>query len=365
MNKKCKICKNKFSDKPLYILKNVIDNANTQENILIDLKIYQCELCGTVQLSNKPVDYYRHTIRSNKITLKGERLRCKQFKKFSEKYNLKNKKVIEIGAGRGEYLSLAKKYMNNVSGLEKWEDSVKTAEAIGHKMIHDYFDNEDIKLTQAPYDAFYIFNFLEHIPNINQFLRGIYNNLTDDAVGIIEVPNFDMILKEQLFTEFIHDHIFYFTEDTLRYVLNLNGFEIVNVNQLFDEYVLSVEVMKKKPLQYKNTFNDAEVKFVTDINNKLSKYKSAAIYGAGHQALTILSLINKNNIRYIFDDDIYKHNRQIYNIPILRYNDEKLYNVDGLFIIAGGYTMEIAKRIISKTTMDIYILDKLNIIQTK
>ena len=83
------------------------------------LKIYQCELCGTVQLSNKPVDYYRHTIRSNKITLKGERLRCKQFKKFSEKYNLKNKKVIEIGAGRGEYLSLAKKYMNNVSGLEK------------------------------------------------------------------------------------------------------------------------------------------------------------------------------------------------------------------------------------------------------
>ena len=35
------------------------------------------------------------------------------------------------------------------------------------------------------------------------------------SFGIIEVPNFDMILKKKLYTEFIRDHIYYFTKEIL------------------------------------------------------------------------------------------------------------------------------------------------------
>ena len=64
-------------------------------------------------------------------------------------------------------------------------------------------------------------SFLEHIPHPNETLSGIYNNLNDDAIGLIEVPNFDMILKNKLFSEFIGDHLFYFTEKCTRNVLQL------------------------------------------------------------------------------------------------------------------------------------------------
>ena len=42
-------------------------------------------------------------------------------------------------------------------------------------------------------------SFLEHIPQINQFLKGIRNNLNENALGLVEVPNFDMIIQEKLF----------------------------------------------------------------------------------------------------------------------------------------------------------------------
>ena len=66
-----------------------------------------------------------------------------------------------------------------------------------------------------------------NLSNINNVLRSINNNLIDDGVGLIEVPNFDMILKKSLFSEFISDHLFYFTKETLKSTLQYNGFKII------------------------------------------------------------------------------------------------------------------------------------------
>ena len=63
-------------------------------------------------------------------------------------------------------------------------------------------ENSDYKIKEGPFDAFFIMSFLEHIPHPNETLSGIYNNLNDDAIGLIEVPNFDMILKNKLQSKF-------------------------------------------------------------------------------------------------------------------------------------------------------------------
>ena len=39
----------------------------------------------------------------------------------------------------------------------------------------------------------FILNFFEHLPNPNITLKGISNNLNDDGIGLIEVPNFDLL----------------------------------------------------------------------------------------------------------------------------------------------------------------------------
>lgn len=70
---------------------------------------------------------------------------------------------------------------------------------MGLNVSKQFIDNRKYKLKKYPFDAFFIMSYLEHISNINSFLQGISYNLTDEAIGHIEVPNFDMILKKNLF----------------------------------------------------------------------------------------------------------------------------------------------------------------------
>ena len=102
-----------------------------------------------------------------------------------------------------------------------------------------------MKVPKGPYDGFICMSFMEHSPNVNNFLKGIIRNLNTEAYGIIEVPNFDMILKK-LYTEFIIDHLNYFTKQSLIQTLNINGFEIIKINSIWDGYILSAIVKKEE-----------------------------------------------------------------------------------------------------------------------
>ena len=49
---------------------------------------------------------------------------------------------------------------------------------------------------QHSYDAFGIFSFMEHWPNPSEALSILWDLLAEEAYGIIEVPNFEMIQKK-------------------------------------------------------------------------------------------------------------------------------------------------------------------------
>ena len=76
-------------------------------------------------------------------------------------------------------------------------------------------EGADTCLPEAPFEAFFTLNFLEHQPTPKNFLRGIWHNLVPQGIGLVEVPNFDMMLRQRLFSEFTTDHLLYFTADTL------------------------------------------------------------------------------------------------------------------------------------------------------
>ena len=76
----------------------------------VDLQIIQCPACGTVQLLNEPVPYYREVIRAVAYSPEMGEFRKKQFAEWVEKYDLKGKKIFEAGCGRGEYLQLMQEF---------------------------------------------------------------------------------------------------------------------------------------------------------------------------------------------------------------------------------------------------------------
>jgi len=365
----CRVCKQDFFQEPLLRLEDMPKGAQhlPETSLLANekgvvLEVYQCSKCGLVQLNNEPVPYYKEVIRASAFSQEMKEFRIKQFDEFVRKYSLANKKVIEIGAGQGEYLSLMKNAGTDAYGTEYSEESAKQCLKENLKVSRIYLDSEEDKIEDAPFDAFFILNFFEHIPDPNSALKAVYNNLSEGGIGLIEVPNFDMILRNNLFAEFIGDHLLYFTKKTLSSTLERNGFEIIECNEIWHDYIISAVVRKRKKIDI-SRFKNHRTKITREIKEYVSRFGShnVAVYGAGHQALAIISLTNiKNDIKYVVDDAPFKQGRYTpaTHVPIV--SPEKLITepVEAIMIMAASYSDEVANKIQQKfnNNMNVAIL---------
>lgn len=349
----CRVCGHKFFDKSLLRYENMPKSAQflpekeaLENDKGIILEVYQCSGCGLVQLNSDPVPYYKEVIRAAAVSVEMKDFRRKQFADFIKKYSLNGKSVIEIGCGRGEYLSLIQQCDVKAYGLENSQESVSYGEKNGLR-ISKGFVQENTQLNNALFNAFFMLNFLEHLPDPNAVLTGIYNNLSDSAVGLVEVPNFNMILQKNLFSEFISDHLFYFTKETLNNVLKLNGFEIIENNIVWHNYIISTVVKKRKKLNISHFYN-SQTKIEKEIKEYLSRFrdKKVAIWGAGHQALTIISLIGlTDKIRYVVDSAVFKQGKYTpaTHLPIVAPIALDTDPVEAIIIMVASYSDEIVK----------------------
>jgi 2-polyprenyl-3-methyl-5-hydroxy-6-metoxy-1,4-benzoquinol methylase len=326
------------------------DAGSLESDKGVDLEVCQCSGCGLVQLSNNPVPYYKDVIRAAAFSKEMKDFRSKQFGSFIQKYSLKGKKIIEIGCGRGEYLSIMQKSGVEAYGVEYSPDSVSQCVKNGLKVSRGFIQSRTDWLNDAPFDAFFILNFLEHLPDPNSTLRGIHINLIDDAVGLVEVPNFDMILRKILFSEFIGDHLFYFTKETLSTTLKLNGFEIIECNEVWHDYIISAVVKKRKMLDISH-FYEYQAKIKNEIEEYVRSFKKVAIWGAGHQALAVISLLNlADKIKYVVDSAAFKQGKYTpaTHIPIVSPNALDSDPVDAVIVMAASYSDEVARIIREK-----------------
>ena len=201
-------------------------------------------------------------------------------------------------------------------------------------------------MAHGPFDAFLLLMFLEHMPEPNVALQTIYNHLADNAVGLVEVPNFDMVLRNKLFSEFIGDHLLYFTKETLQTTLQLNGFDVIDYAEVRDDYVISVVVKKRNRLDISH-FHDYQIKIQTDIKTYLERFaeRRVAIWGAGHQALAIIALTGiAGSIRYIVDSAPFKQGKYTpaTHLPIVAPSMLHSDPVDAIIVMAASYSDEVA-----------------------
>jgi len=363
---KCRVCNHIFFEEPLLCYENMPavvqylpDAESVESDKGLDLEVFQCSGCGLVQLSNEPVPYYKEVIRAAAFSEEMKDFRMRQFKSFVEKYSLKGKKNVEIGCGRGEYLSIMQQFGIEAYGLEHSDESVRQCLQNGLRVSKGFIESSTDKLDGAPFEAFYILNFLEHLPDPNSTLRGIYDNLTDDAVGLVEVPNFDMILRNKLFSEFIGDHLLYFTKETLNTTLKLNGFEIIDCNEVWYEYIISAIVKKKGKLDISH-FYTYQAQLKNEIEEYLRRFKNkkVAIWGAGHQALAVISLINlADKIKYVVDSAPFKQGKYTPATHIRIVSPDALDSdpVDAVIVMAASYSDEVARIIRQKFDKNINI----------
>jgi 2-polyprenyl-3-methyl-5-hydroxy-6-metoxy-1,4-benzoquinol methylase len=356
MRQRCRVCERPlFADSLLRygnmprVAQFLPDAATVASDQGADLDIRQCSGCGLVQLSGEPVYYYKDVIRASGLSEEMRAFRGKQFRDFVERFSLAGKKVIEIGCGRGEYLSVLRDAGAAASGLEHAEGSVASCRAEGLDVSRGFVENAGTRLAGAPYDGFVILNFLEHHPDPNATLRGIHGNLADGGVGIVEVPNFDMMLHERQFAEFMSDHLCYFTAETLRTALSINGFEVLACTEEFHRYILSAVVRKRERLDL-SEFHAQQARLRGEIHAFIARFapKRVAIWGAGHQALALMSLLDLGqSIRYVVDSAPFKQGKftPATHLPIVAPSALETDPVDAVIVIAAGYSDEVARTI--------------------
>lgn len=354
MQKKCRCCGNLISGKPILeyqnmpgVAQNFPDEDSLEKDQGIQLKIYQCQNCGLIQLLDDPVSYYRDVIRASAVSEEVKEFRSGYFKDFVNRYHLNGKKVVEIGTGKGEFLSLMRLAGVQTYGIEHCKEFVAECNKSGLNVFEGYVDKTDYEISQAPFDGFFVMNFLEHIPEPNMFLQGICNNLADSAVGLVEVPNTDMILNNLLFSEFMLDHLMYFTKDTLTHLLEQNGFEVLECSSVWHDYCLAAVVRKRSSMDLTGFYvrqNEITRQLHRFIDTNEQVGLKTAVWGAGHQALAVIALSNiKDKIEFVVDSAEFKQNKYTPGTHVLIVPPEEVQRrgIGAIIVMVASYSEEV------------------------
>ena len=351
--KKCLICNSsklypliEFDSMPASA-QNIPDCEEVKEDKGLKLNLCQCKICSLVQFDCEPVNYYRDVIRSGGYSTTMTELRRNQYAHLIETYNLKGKKFIEVGCGQGEFLSVLTEFPVDAYGIEHKADLVEKAKKLGLKVECGFVEDEGTTICNGPFDVFLSFNFLEHQPNPNGMLQGIYNNLTENGMGLITVPSFEYILEHNGYYEFIRDHLAYYTFDSLRYLLEHNGFEVLE-QEMINRDTVSMIVRKRQCIdvgKIRNSYVDIPTQINQYIDRVRETGRKVAIWGASHQGFTLAATAHLGEkVEYIIDSAPFKQGRYApaSHIPIVSKEYAVENPVDAIIIMAPGYTHEIA-----------------------
>ena len=156
---------------------------------------------------------------------------------------IKNKEnFLEIGCGNGFLLEVAiEKGWKNVTGIEPSVEAINHASGtVKNKIIHSIFESK--KFEKNFYDLVFFAMIIEHVPDINQFLSGIYDILKPGGVAVSVCHNERHFLSKLLKNKhpIINDeHNYVFGKKTLEKIFIKNKFEDIVINDLKNYYTMN------------------------------------------------------------------------------------------------------------------------------
>lgn len=185
-----------------------------------------------------------------------------------DRYGLRNKNIIEIGCGQGEFISLLAKLGDNhgVGFDPAYEGSrdynipeIQSSRAAGSHSGEDLLERTHrdscggsvtfvsdfygVKYRNLNADFICCKMTLEHIPDTSNFIRTVRNSLQigSEAVVFFQIPEFTRILDEFAFWDIYYEHCSYFTPVSLARLFRSSGFEVRDIWTDFDDQYLMIE----------------------------------------------------------------------------------------------------------------------------
>lgn len=333
---------------------NIPNRDSLHDDTRMDLNLFQCSSCGLVQLDCDPVPYYRDVIRAGGGTKTMTDLRRAQYGHFIDKCSLVGKRILEVGCGQGEFLEMLEGFNVHGFGIENNQLLVDLATRKGLTVYRDFAEDDGHDLQGAPYDAFMQFNFIEHQPDPNGMVRCIRENLVPMGVGLVTAPSFEYIRNDCVY-EVMRDHLAYYSERTLSFLFEKNGFDVLE-RGVVNKDTVYVIVRKQEHLT-RDTFKTNYVQIKNSLNSFVDKMAKSgrrlSFWGASHQCFTAASFLScPEKVESIVDSAKFKQGKfsPASHIPIVAPEQFFASPSDSLLILAPGYTDEIAATVTSRTS---------------
>ena len=219
-----------FADR--FIKKNDLNLKDPVYPLVIDL----CRKCDFVQSKyvTDPGDRYlnyEYSYTSSNSNYSKQHWRSFAFF-LNKNFNLKDKKIIEIGSNDGFLSIILKKFGAKVWCVDASPKMIKISRSKGLKSIRAIFNKKVsnlIKKKVKDVDFVIANNVFNHSDNPSDFLAGVYNLLKKQGLFIFEQPYFLSTLLTKRFDQIYHEHISYFTAKNINNLLKLNKFQIYNI----------------------------------------------------------------------------------------------------------------------------------------
>ena len=411
--KKCRICKNRNLKIIIDLKSQYIQGSFIKKNYpkpyskKIPLKLVFCKKCFLVQLlhtTNKEILYKNYWYSSGiNQTMKTHLKKLVSLLYVIKRKETKNINILDIGCNDGTLLNYFPKTVNKY-GIDP-SQIIKKINKKKITVIKDFFPpkKENLKSLNKKFDLITSVAMFYDINDPNLFVKNIKYYLKNKGIWVFELSYLVDMLKLNSFDTICHEHLEYYSLQTLNYLMKKNGLKIFNLsrnsinggsircfvthekNSIYDKkhniYKVKKLIKNEKKLKinslypYKNFYKNI-LKIKSDLKQLIlsikKQGKSIFVLGASTKGNTILQFLNLNSkiINYAVERNKQKIDAITIgsNIKIISEQMSKRLNPDYYLVLPWHFKKEIVereKKFVKKGGSLIFPLPKIQIINNK
>jgi len=239
----CNLCK---GDNPVFLFTAKDTNQIYKGNF----NLVRCKNCGLVYINPRPskkdiLQYYSHQYYGFEDTDIGAYLRRRKAGEYIQKF-VKSGKILDIGSGKGLFLSVMKELGFESYGIEFSPIAANFARKTYEVNVFNG-ELEEAKFPSEYFDIVTMWQVLEHLSYPLESLQEIFRIMKKNGLLIIAVPNFSSIqsriFRDKWYPLDLPRHLYQFEPKTLRKMFLKTGFKIVKINY-FNHFINFVSFKK-------------------------------------------------------------------------------------------------------------------------
>lgn len=367
----------------------------SRDEQLIPLRVLVCDECWLVQIEDYTLPdelfnaEYAYLSSTSSSWVKHAKEYCE---KITQELNLNiESMVVEIASNDGYLLTNFLERKIPCYGVEPTASTAKISKTKGINVIEEFFGSvlaENLAKQKKNADLIIANNVYAHVPDINDFTKGLSKLLKPSGVVTLEFPHLLNLLKFNQFDTIYHEHYSYLSLYTVSNIFESHGLRVWSVEEIDThggslrvygclkdapwELKSSVQLVLDKEAQYGlrklSTYchlQPAADKVRLELNNFLVQQrdngKKVVAFGAAAKGNTLLnfSKIDSSLVQYVCDNAVSKQGKYLpgSHIPIVDPIKIKNDNPDYILIFAWNIKDEIKDNIslISNNTKFKYV----------